>query len=493
MRLLRGSRRVAALLVPGVVMLGCGSAPISQALFGPSLARQGAELAAEIEEQGLLQGDDALSAYLRAIGERLASEAEKSPVDAFHFAVLDAPEPNAFALPGGYVYVSRGLLVLLNTEDELAGILGHEIGHILARHHAKRLARDVPLMPFRIVTRITGSVVGLVLPGVGGVLSATGDVTSALAHAPYSRGQENEADEIGQELAARAGWDPTGISSVMDALAAEARLQGHDPNRQSFLSSHPTSPKRSARTREHALKLERAEPSPIAGTRAAFFGRLDGLVVGTKASEGVFHGPEFLHPELDFAIAFPASAGWQRLNLPSMVGAVNEHPPTAVLLELVAEGDDALDVALAFEPKNGSLDAPPVADSVNGRPAARARGGAGWGRGAVRAELWWIAHAGRVYRLTCATGRRDFDGLTDRCDATARSFRALVPTDLANIVEDRLRALRAREGDSLADLLVRISTRWTLQQAAVANAIEPVAKLASGELVKVAVTEPYEF
>jgi predicted Zn-dependent protease len=484
--------RIAAGLGALILTLGCGKAPIGSALFGSGLQKQGAEVAGEIEQRGLLLDDAALSDYVGRIGERIANEAEGAPVDVFHFAVLDMPEPNAFALPSGHIYISRGLLVLLNSEAELAGILGHEVGHVVGRHHVKRVAWDIPLMPLRIVTRITGALVGLVLPGVGGAVSTAGDATSALAHAPYSRGQESEADEIGQKLAARAGWDPEGISRVMDQLAAEQALHGSDPDSTSFLATHPTSPSRSRRTRELARKLEPGPAQSIAASREKFFEKLAGLVVGASAAGGVFDGSTFLHPELDFRLEFPGGEGWRYANSLAAVGAGREGPEAAVALEIVADGEDVLGVAQGFDPREGKLESPPREMSVNGLPAAHARVTAGRGRSALRADLWWIAHGERIYQLTCVSRAQDFDALERSFDTSARSFRPLAPGDWARITEDRLRVRSARPGQTLALIVAEFRTRWSPEAAGVANALDPAAPLEPGQAVKMAVTEAFQ-
>jgi predicted Zn-dependent protease len=483
--------RVAAVL-GALMLLCCGKAPIGSALFGASLEKQGVDVANEIQQQGLLLQDAALNDYLERIGNRVANEAEGGPVDAYHFAVLDMPEPNAFALPSGHIYVSRALLVLLNSEAELAGILGHEIGHVIGRHHVKQVAWDIPLIPLRIVTRITGGLVGLILPGVGGAVSAAGDATSALAHAPYGRGQEREADEIGQKLAAKAGWDPEGISRVMDQLAAEQALHGSDPNRTSFLATHPTSPSRSRRTRELARKLEPGPTDPIAPSRTAFFERLAGLVVGANAAEGVFDGSTFLHPELEFHLEFPGGEGWQYANSPAAVGAGREGPEAAVALEIIADGEDVLGIAQGFDPREGELESPPRAMSVNGLPAAHARVTAGRGRSALRADLWWIAHEERIYQLTYVAHAQDFDALSRSFDTSARSFRPLASGDWAHIREDRLRVLSARRDQTLASIVAELRSGWNLEATAVANALDPAAPLEPGQALKVAVTEAFQ-
>ena len=157
----------------------------------------GAEEAKKVEqEMGLLDGDP-FSPYLNRLGRRLAEESPRKNVS-YQFHLVDMTEPNAFALPGGYVYVTRGLLVLVNSEDELAGVVGHEIGHVAARHSVQKISKQGP---FAIVFGVVSGVTGLVSPLIGDIVGGIGQFTQSLVFAPYSRSQESEADEVGQEIA----------------------------------------------------------------------------------------------------------------------------------------------------------------------------------------------------------------------------------------------------------------------------------------------------
>jgi predicted Zn-dependent protease len=483
-----GSVRV--LLLIALLISGCGSAPVGQAILGPRQARAGAEAAKALQEQGMLLPEGEVSGYVREVGERLvrAAPASSGP---FEFHVLDMEEPNAFALPGGYVYVSRGLLVLLNSEDELAGVVGHEIGHVVARHHVKQALSDAPLLPVRLATGISGALLSTVSPALGGLVAGTGQVTSALFHAPYSREQETEADEIGQRLAAASGWDPLGITHAMDALGAEERLHGGDPQRRSFFASHPASAERSEHTRRRASGLPRGATAPLAADRAAFLARLEGLAVGPGARHGVFEDSSFLHPELAFALRLPGPPDWKRFNTPGAVAAVRERPMAVILLQPVAGGGDPLAAAREHAPQGARFESAPVATRVNGLAAARARAVLRSEGGPLRAEFWWIALDEQVYRITAACDPAHFDELAASFAKSAESFHRLTSAERSQIREDRLRSARARPGETLASLLARSGSRWTPEEAGVANALVPDAALAAGQLVKITLPEAW--
>jgi predicted Zn-dependent protease len=494
MKSFRISERMAlALFVMSLMTSGLSCTTIGGATIGPTLQKLSLEMAKELAESGALLNDPALTAYVSAVGDRLVTQADSKLTVDFSFAVLDQPEPNAFAIPSGHIYVSRGLLTLLNTEDELAGVLGHEIGHVTRQHSLKQATGSLAIAPIRVVTRLGGAIVGLVLPPAGNAITATVEVPAALTGASYGRSQENEADKVGQTMAAAGGWDPMALSRVMDAFAREAAIQGQDPTASSWFSTHPTSPKRAEQIRERASDLPVGPPQPIAKTPVAFLSKLDGLVVGASARDGVFNGAEFLHPGLAFVMRFPAGEEWTQINTEQAVAAVRKEPPALVVLEVVANGDNALAVAQAFKPNEGKLDAPPTSETVNGLATAYATGRVkgGWGREPLRGSARWIAHQDFVYRILSESTEEHYEDAAHDFDSAERSFRVLESADRARILEDRLHIETAMEGETLEQLLVRVGSKWNLEEAAAANGVDSNVAFGRGELVKVTRRERY--
>ncbi|NIN65918.1 MAG: M48 family metalloprotease, partial [Anaerolineae bacterium] len=334
-----------SLLGMGLLILffqGCAQNPVSGrsevALISAEKEREiGAELASQVKEGVGLVEDHELVAYVRAIGSRLAQHSPRRDIN-YTFNVVDMVEPNAFALPGGYVYVSRGLLPLVNSEDELAGVIAHEIAHVAARHAVQRVNVSAITAPVRIATGITGLATSIVSPRLGQMVAGVGQVASGLVLAPYSRDQEREADRIGQELAARAGWDPKGIATFLETLGREEALRSGEPPRVSFFATHPSTPDRVTRTTRHATGLTPSLVEPIARDRADLLARLDGLLVGNSPAEGVFFENQFLQPDLDFTLHFPPK--WDTVNAPNLVAAKAPDEDVLVLVQLVGQGDD---------------------------------------------------------------------------------------------------------------------------------------------------------
>ncbi|MFP6639481.1 MAG: M48 family metalloprotease, partial [Myxococcota bacterium] len=306
---------------------------------------QGNEAAKQVEKQIGLVDDPKLQAYIKQLGQRLAAHSPRKNIQ-YHFAVVEMVEPNAFALPGGHVYVSRGLLVLPNSEDALATIIGHEIGHVAARHAVRRQTASAPLIPLQIASAIGGAATAIVSPRLGRIVTDAGQLPGAFALAAYSRDQEQQADELGQQIAAAAGFNPQALGRFIRTLSLEEKLATNSPQRSSFWDSHPPSTQRAVDAEKYGRDLVPATgQSPPLGRRA-FLRKLEGIVVGDGAAEGLFVGNEFLHPELK--IGFELPTGWERVNTPRAVIAQQKDGRAQIVVELVGPGEDPMERALAF-------------------------------------------------------------------------------------------------------------------------------------------------
>ena len=452
----------------------------------------GADAAAVVEREiGLVQTPPEIVSYVKAIGARLVKDsAVRTDVD-YRFEIVEMAEPNAFALPGGVVYVSRGLLALLNSEDELASVIGHEIGHVAAHHHLRHAMLETPLFPVRLAAGLGGFATGIVSPGLGKIVSGVGSAPGAITLATHSRAQEDEADEIGQKLVADAGWDPGAMATVMDALTRESQLEGRDPNRQSFLDSHPTTPARSKRTLERASTLQRARIAPIASDRRHFYETLDGLLVGDPAAQGVVVDGEFRHPDLDLRVAFPS--GWKVQNGQQSVASAPEKGDALAVFTIAAEGSDPIAVANEVVRKASlEVDGGVEATRIGGLTAARvsARSREGWST-RYRHLIAWIHQGGLIYQISGTTLEGDWSRYQEPISQTVGSVRPLGAADRKRVREARLRVVEAKRGETLAALLDRTGNAWSPQRAAAANGIAVDAALQSEQTVKVARWEPY--
>jgi predicted Zn-dependent protease len=442
----------------------------------------GEEEAKKVEEQMGLVDDARLNGYLDALGQRLAKESPRQNIT-YQFHVVDMAEPNAFALPGGYVYVTRGLLVLANNEDELAGVVGHEIAHVAARHTVQKISKQGPVAAvFGIVSGVTGWI-----PIVGNVVGGVGDLAQSLMFAPYDRSQETEADRVGQDIAAKAGWDPTGLPIFLTTLGREVDLTTKGGHKPSFFDSHPATPDRVAKTTEHAKTLKRADRPPISASHEEFLARLDGLVVGQDAAHGLITGRTFVHPDLGILIQFPER--WELENTPQKVVAVAPDKQAAVVLGALAKGDDPMEGARALDKATKSnVSGRTRRTTINGLPAAHTQLEA---EGKIGLDVTWIAHDGVIYLVVGLAPRQRFASVQPAFMATASSFRPLTAAERAGVRENRLRLVRARAGETIDALAARTHSAWSKEEIAVANGLAVGATLAEGQVIKMTIAEPY--
>jgi predicted Zn-dependent protease len=321
-----GVRRFAAALA--LLAAGCAGGPPTEAprtvAARPAAEqRAGDQTHAQLVAQFGGEYRGPVTAYVRDIGRRLAAVSEQ-PQGPWTFTVLDTPTVNAFAIPGGYVYVTRGLIALANDEAELAGVIGHEIGHVTAGHGAQRQTRSTMAQ-----IGVLAAVIGAAAAGLEGpALDAVGQMGSAVgqgAVASYSRTQEFEADLLGVRYLKRAGLDPFAQADFLESMKAQtalsAQLSGgaYDPNRVDFFASHPATAQRAREAVEAARREAGAAPGEGARNRERFLAAVDGLTYGDSRAHGFVRGRRFVHPELRFA--FSAPEGFEITNAATQVVA----------------------------------------------------------------------------------------------------------------------------------------------------------------------------
>jgi predicted Zn-dependent protease len=424
--------------------------------------RAGTEASADVRAQIGLFDDPALTAYVQGIGAKLV---RGLPVRSFayQFAIVDQVEPNAFALPGGYVFVSRGLLLLANDEDELACVIGHEITHVANRHAAQQQALARSGSP-------------LTMPW-----------TRAAQMASYSRDMERNADEGGQVLCAAAGYDPAAMASMLRTLTLAERLRAGVSRTPGWFDTHPGEQERASIASVRARELRWRRDPALGDPRQALLRRLDGMPAGQRPEAGVFVGDWFLHPELDFQVLFPH--GWRQQNSAGLVGAMAPERDAVVQVTGQPPADSpqaAADAWLAMMEKTQKLD---VEESKRVQVAA----GDAWrlgvrgatAGGSLRASVTFVPHAGATYLITGMAPSMRGGAYEGRFLSTARSFGPLAPERRAALRVERVRIATARPGETLAALSQRTGNAWDLQTTAVSNALFTDHRFAGGEWVKV--------
>jgi predicted Zn-dependent protease len=265
----------------------------------------GRQYSAQIMEEMPAYEHAALNKLVQRVGKKLAAKSHR-PGLVYRFTIVDSDTVNAFALPGGYIYITRGMLAYLNSEAELAAVLGHEIGHVTARHSVRQHSAST-------ATGLLGAVISATT-GVQGIDTLTNMASTAFVRG-YGREHELEADRLGAEYLARSGYDPEAMLEVVGVLknqeafeVATARREGREANvYHGLFSTHPDN---DARFQEvvRAAKRHKSGTATRVG-RDSYLRALDGLTFGDSAKEGVVRGNNFYHAPLNFSVSFPA--GWR--------------------------------------------------------------------------------------------------------------------------------------------------------------------------------------
>ena len=471
-------RRSLRLLVCGLLLvlvaggLGCAGGGKKKAkkkrtvlLTSSDDARVGAEAAKSVQaEIGLLDDPD-LTAYVQEIGRKLLYGLPRRDF-AYSFEIVDQMEPNAFALPGGYIYVSRGLLALANNEDELACVLGHEITHVAKRHSAQQ----------QEVARYKG---GLSLPR-----------SRAATLAAYGRDMEREADALGQQLCAAAGYDPMAMSTFMRSLDQRERLLIGRPRAPTFLDTHPGSRERASENSIRASELRWNRDPSLGDVRVRYLDHIDGLVVGDRPEAGVFVGELFLHPDLGFEMTFPK--GWRLQNTSRAVGAMAPRGEATVYLTGDLPPGDLVELADDFAAKVAEESRVKLTEKkrvkIGGIDGVR-YGFEGGGGFPISAKMTFFPFAGATWRMVGVAPAAAADRYFGPILLTMRSFREITPEHLALIATSRVRVVLARGGEDVVALGERTGNALNPASTALLNGLLGNEIFQGGELVKIIKTE----
>ncbi len=444
----------------------------------------GREAAAQVEQSIGLVKDPILEAYVDSLGQRLASLSPRQEVT-YRFHVVNMSEPNAFALPGGHIYVSRGLLALTSSEEELVNVIAHEIAHVSARHSAEREVQAKAARIFSILGIFAG-----IAAGDSGAAAAAGMLGQSWMSA-YSRDQETEADRLGQSLSMRAGWDPTGMYDFLHKLENWTRLETGTSREAGYFDSHPSTPERVAKASTRARSLlnhgKRLEGEI---TPAEYIQHLDGMALGDNPDEGVFQGERFLHVSMDFTLRFPRR--WELRNMPSAVGALAPGGQEAMItLEAPTPGEDPEATARKRAEREGIrfFEASPM--KIGNFPAFHAVWEDHMGGDKVVADAVWIAYADSIWRIIGVASGPAYNSYKGAFNSTMRSFRPLTEAEKESVKAIRLRVVEVKEGESLQELGKRTKNEWTVHETAVRNGIFADVVMRKGEKLKIAIAEGY--
>jgi predicted Zn-dependent protease len=402
-----------------------------------------------LQEYGRYQ-DEELQAYVSEIGRRIGAKSHRPELQ-YTFTVLDSEEVNAFALPGGYVYITRGIMAYLNSEAELAAVLGHEVGHITARHAVRQQTGAT-------ATGVGATLIAI-LTGSGDLASLANMAGTALVRG-YGRDMELEADQIGAEYLNRLGYSPEAMIDVVRLLKNQemlelqlARQEGREPRvYHGVFSTHPDNDTRLKEVVASARQTAGAGEQRPDG-RDAYLQRMAGLPLGPSREQGVVKGSRFYHGTLGMTVAFPS--GWVVQNQPTKVVATT--PQKDVFLQLTAvppppgiEPQELLARSLAGVPLSGGEAI--TVNGLQGYTAIAREVGLPWGnRGPARSAV--VYYNGLAYIFTGATRlNAAFAGSDAVFLSSIKTFRRLRDNELQLAEPNRLKLVKAGTGTRIATL-----------------------------------------
>ena len=464
------------LAVAAAVLAGCATNPATGdrelSLIGEEQEiAMGRQADQDVQATIGVYDDPALQAYVEGVGKRLAAVSERPDLP-WSFRVADDPAVNAFALPGGFIYVTRGLLATMNTEAELAVVLGHEIGHVTARHAVNRISH--------------AQLAGLGL-GIGMILSPElaqfGDLASLglnLLFLKYTRDDERESDVLGLRYVQSAGYDPDAMVDVFVQLERASGISGSErvPD---WLSTHPGPEERGQRAADALAALP---PAAREGTvaRDAYLRQLDGIVFGQDPRQGFFRNNELIHPELRFRMQFPA--GWRAVNQRQQVLAVSPQEDALDVLTL-SEAPTADAAARSFAASSAVRTSGFTRGTSNGLPVRVAEFQARAQDNSILAgAVMFVEHGGRVYQLIGYGPQSRWPSHAAEVERSFSSFRPLTDPALLGERPDRIDLVTLPSAMTLAEFARRYPSTIPAEQVALINAVSPGTPLEAGRIVK---------
>lgn len=413
--------------------------------------------------------------FINEKGQQMARVSHR-PELKYEFKVLDSPVVNAFALPGGYVYFTRGILAHFNNEAEFAGVLGHEIGHITARHSAQQYSRQilaqVGLVAGMVLSEDFRQYAGLAQQGVG------------LLFLKFGRDDESESDRLGVEYSTKIGYDAHQMADFFGTLKRLGDQSGQSIP--TFLSTHPDPADRNRKVGQLASQWQqKTSGSQYNVNRNEYLRMIDGLTYGEDPRQGYVESGIFYHPELKFQ--YPIPSGWRVNNMPSQVQMAPEDGKALMLLTL-APGQDPAQAADAMLQQYQLTQISRSNESVNGLRAVSvlAEQANEQTQEVVSILAYLIEYEGRVYQILGMSYKQDFNTYTARFRQTMGGFRKLTDPAKINVKPERIRIHRIDKDTNLRAALQEAGMPGNRhEELAILNGMELNQPLTRGMLIKV--------
>jgi len=432
----------------------------------------GNQVAASTRASIGLYPDNELQRYVNTVGQRLAATTER-PGLPWSYEVIDDPVVNAFAAPGGKIFITRGILAFLDSEAELAGVLGHETGHVTARHTARQITRQQLFS----IGLIAGSIAS------SRIASAAGAIQQGLSllFLSYSRGDEAQADELGFRYIRRARYNPNEMSEVFRVLERVEGLSG-EGRVPTWAATHPAPADRLAKAEQRAAAVPADSVRTSIVNEEPYLRVIDGIVFGANPRQGYFEGSRFLHPDLRFRIDFPS--GWKTENQAQAVIAASQAGDAVIQLSISAK--DSPDALLQkFAQQQGVQMGSAQRVTVHGLSGATAEFRAQDDQGnALAGRVLYLSYGNNIYELLGYSTAARYGSYANAMAQSMESFQELTDPNALNKQPVHLRLVRLPNAMTIEEFYRRYPSTVNLQTIAAINGVTAGATLAAGTQAK---------
>ena len=427
-----------------------------------------------------LYEDQRLQNFINEKGKQMAAVSHRTDLP-YEFKIVDSPVVNAFAVPGGFVYFTRGIMAHFNNEAEFAGVLGHEIGHITARHSAKQYSNAM----LGQVGLIAGSVISPEFAQMADVAQQG----LQLLFLKFGRDAESQSDKLGVEYSTKIGYDAAEMAGFFQTLD---RLSSGGEEVPTFLSTHPDPADRETKVAKLAADWRRkTKAQDLKVNRESYLKMIDGIVYGEDPKQGFVENNVFYHPVMKFQFAVPAL--WAVQNTPQQVQMVPKDGRALMILRL-AQGN-SLENAAQTAVQNFQIK---VLDSkqqtVNGLPAIIVLGDQvvedqtqqQEAQAGARVLMYFIQHGGNIYNLIGASSQNDFNAYMQLFQSTMGTFQELNDPSKLNKQPERIRVKTVPQSGTLSQALsaLRVDPK-RMEELSVLNGMTLDDRVESGSLIKV--------
>ncbi len=426
----------------------------------------GQQYMAEVERDQGLYDNPALAAYVDSVGQVLAAVSERPDIP-WSFKIVDDPVVNAFALPGGPIYVARGILAHFNSEAEMASVLGHEIGHITARHIVEQMSRQ-QLAQLGLIASLIA--VPDLMPYAQGMSGALGVV-----FLKFGRDDESQSDELGFRYMTAAGYDPQGavdMFQILDSMRSKAERTIPE-----WQSTHPDPGNRITAAE---ARLAAADPADSIVRRDEFLQRLDGLVWGEDPRQGYFIGQRFVHPELAFEFTLPD--GWNKRN--SQTAVLAGSPEKDAMIQLTAGSGSPEQAANEFLAGEAITETGITRRTVNGLPAVLATFSTETRQGVIEGIAMFIEHGELTYALMGYAPSSRVGRYSAAMERTLESFAPVDDRALLTVVPKRIELVRLPEQMTAEEFIQRYPSTEESGVVLEINGLMPGAVVPKGTTLK---------